>query len=234
MKFFILLILIILIIKYIIKNDEAPKYCTKGDIGEIDVRVELELLDQEKYYSFHDIMIEIDNRTTQIDHIVVSIYGIFVIETKNYNGFIRGNQYNSTWTQYLSKNNKFQFNNPLRQNYGHIKALSQKLNIQEDKFISIIAFGNDAKLDIEAKEKVVNIRELYDTIMDFTTIKFNDISSIESVKNKILSENITSEEKRHDHIVNIQTELQEKEDKINNMICPSCGWKLLERKGKCR
>lgn len=68
------------------------------------------------------MMFGADTHTTQIDHIVVSIHGIFVIETKNYKGWIYGNSNNEYWTQNIY-GNKYSLYNPLLQNKNHIKSL---------------------------------------------------------------------------------------------------------------
>jgi hypothetical protein len=60
----------------------------KGYFGEKSVSFFLSRLDPGKYKVINNIMLKIDGRTSQIDHVVVSNYGIFVIETKNYNGWI--------------------------------------------------------------------------------------------------------------------------------------------------
>ena len=90
--------------------------------GEFWVKRELKKLSDE-YLVINDIMIKTkDGSTHQIDHVVISKYGIFVIETKQYNGYIKGNDYAKRW---LIKNGKKKIyvNNPLHQNYGHIKSL---------------------------------------------------------------------------------------------------------------
>lgn len=56
-----------------------------------------------------------------IDHVVISKYGVFVIETKNYRGWIIGNEKSEYWTQVIYKR-KERLYNPIKQNYGHIKA----------------------------------------------------------------------------------------------------------------
>ena len=76
-----------------------------GKAGEKHVRKELKNLDNTKYKILNDIMIETKNGTCQIDHIVVSKYGIFVIETKQYNGYITGSKYDKKWVRHL-KNKK--------------------------------------------------------------------------------------------------------------------------------
>ena len=66
-------------------------------------------------------MVPSRNGTTQIDHILVSAYGIFVIETKNLKGWIFGSAENATWTQVLA-GKKYPFQNPLKQNYRHTRC----------------------------------------------------------------------------------------------------------------
>ena len=115
-----LLVIPLLLLKALLQN---PK--VKGRIGERAVRSVIgKDLDEETYIEFHDLIIPSRSGTTQIDHIYVSVFGIFVIETKNYTGWIFGNEKQSKWTQVVYKQ-KHYFQNPLRQNYAHIKALSE-------------------------------------------------------------------------------------------------------------
>jgi len=98
-------------------------------------------LPRESYHLLHDITLRLpDGSTTQIDHIVVSRFGIFVIELKNYQGWIFGDPGAPTWTQTFGKNRKYSFQNPLRQNVRHVKALAEVTGIPEDLFLSVIAF----------------------------------------------------------------------------------------------
>lgn len=63
---------------------------------------------------------------TQVDHLVLAPDGIWVIETKNYGGSIFGGEREKSWTQKMGSK-RFRFRNPLRQNYGHIKAIEAAL-----------------------------------------------------------------------------------------------------------
>ena len=74
----------------------------KGRIGETIVSVgALKRLDPKIYRVFNDVVLpRPDGKgTTQIDHVVVSPFGIFVIETKNYGGWIFGDEDSRYWTQ---------------------------------------------------------------------------------------------------------------------------------------
>lgn len=133
------ILIVMLIVVIILKN---PK--VKGAIGEWSVARILKRLDQEKYKVINDIYIpKEDGTTSQVDHIVVSDYGIFVIETKNYKGWIFGDEKNKFWTQTIYKK-KSKFLNPIIQNKGHVKAVKNYLEIDKNLFISIVVFTTQA------------------------------------------------------------------------------------------
>lgn len=208
----------------------------KGDIGELAVAYMLRDLDKEKYKIIHDIKLNNmggSTSTTQIDHIVISTYGIFVIETKAYKGKIYGKEKSPTWTQYLS-NQKNNFMNPIFQNYAHIRAIESILedSYPEMTYYSIIAFSGEANIDsIEVTNaKVCKIKYVSEAIKDLSTeevISGEDIRKIIEVleKNK-------SHQTDFDHTREIKKIKKEKEEKIKANICPKCGGKLVEREGK--
>lgn len=115
----------------------------KGQAGENKVARILQKLPTEKYKIVNDILIKNSHGTTQIDHVVLSEYGVFVIETKNYSGWIYGGEYSEEWTKNVY-GNKYQFRNPLKQNYAHIKALMDILEIKsQDLLIPIDGIAED-------------------------------------------------------------------------------------------
>src|SRR5262249_41596262 len=99
-----------------------------GKRGENFVSRKLSRLDPRRYTTLDDLMLPSNGRTanTQIDHVVVSDFGIFCIETKSYRGWIFGNAQQEYWTQVIYRYRK-KFYNPLRQNYAHIKAVEALL-----------------------------------------------------------------------------------------------------------
>jgi len=102
----------------------------KGVFGEFIVNTSAKLmLDKNEYHFIKNVTLPIENGTTQIDHIIISVYGVFVVETKNMKGWIFGSPNQPMWTQKIYKHsNKFQ--NPLHQNYKHVKALEQLLGLK--------------------------------------------------------------------------------------------------------
>ena len=175
-----------------------PKF--RGFMGEFWLKLELKKLPKNKYKLLNDIMIEDEKGTHQIDHIVLSKYGIFVIEMKNYYGLILGNQYKEKWYQCLGKN-KYAFHNPMYQNYGHVKALSNALNLNEEVFIPIVCFSNQVKLKVTSNKPVVQVDTINRNILKYTeeiiTCDLNELSS------KIENMNILDKIKRKEHVKNI-------------------------------
>ena len=105
------------------------------------------------YRSFHDIMLPTPDGMTQIDHVFVSRFGVFVVETKNMGGWIFGEPNQHRWTQVLPGGRKQQFQNPLRQNHRHVKAVEEALGartLPEGTVRSVVAFVGEAELKIDA------------------------------------------------------------------------------------
>ncbi|MGI9337559.1 MAG: NERD domain-containing protein [Gammaproteobacteria bacterium] len=147
------------------------KSSVKGWLGEKLPQFALWLaLDKEEYPRFHDTIVPDEGgETTQIDHIVVSRYAVFVVETKNMKGWIFGSERDKQWTQSLTGGKKFRFQNPLRQNYRHIKCLSGFLGLPESAFESVVFFVPDeCVFKTEMPENVMN-RGLIKYIKNFQT-----------------------------------------------------------------
>src|SRR6266852_2250765 len=112
----------------------------RGWVGEHAVSALLTAsLNKEIYTSIHNVIIPTADGTAQIDHIVVSRFGIFFVETKNSSGWIFGREWDPKWTQVLFSK-KCRFQNPLRQNYGHTRALAEFLRVDHSIFQSIVFF----------------------------------------------------------------------------------------------
>lgn len=202
----------------------------KGKWGEMEVANILSLLPEDEYKVINDVIIKNNGYTSQIDHIVVSIYGIFVIETKNYTGLITGYENSKNWVQNIY-GNKYRLYNPIKQNKGHILALKNGLYIIEDNFIPIIAFSDNCLLNVKTKTSVIYISQIFDEIKKYTETKF-DKTLIESIVERIKSININSSEIRQQHVDEIENNLQRERDNLQYGICPKCGAMLVLRQGK--
>lgn len=106
-----------------------------GEEGELAVRERLWRLPLDSFIVMNDVWLPLDGGSeTQIDHVVVSTYGIFVIETKNWKGVIYADAKSAVWTKF-NRGHKEKFKNPIRQNYKHLIAIKEKFFRPGDDFV---------------------------------------------------------------------------------------------------
>lgn len=158
------LIVFFFAIAIILKLNQAK---IKGRFGEMKVSSILKSL-PDNYHVFNDVYLQINGMSVQIDHIVISVYGIFVIETKNYTGWIFGTDNSEQWTKNVY-GNKYEFRNPLKQNYAHVKALQCLLGLSKEKFIPAVVFLRGAVLKCNTQGTVIYSSQLKQFILSHTS-----------------------------------------------------------------
>lgn len=121
----------------------------------------------EEYHLLNNVTLRYGQLTTQIDHVLVSQYGIFVIETKGYKGWIFGNANDQKWTQVLYYA-KFRFGNPIIQNAGHVAALRSIFTLDANLFHSIVVFCGQPDFKTELPAHVIHFHHLIPYIRTFT------------------------------------------------------------------
>lgn len=113
----------------------------KGKFGEFKVnRILQKCLGGEQYRLIKNVTLSLEEDTTQVDHILVSVFGVFVIETKNMGGWIFGKPKEEKWTQKFRWKKGDQFQNPRRQNYKHVQAVRTLCNLEENQVHSVVVF----------------------------------------------------------------------------------------------
>ncbi|KPQ00089.1 nuclease-related domain-containing protein [Marinobacter sp. HL-58] len=116
----------------------------KGKFGEFLVNLSARcFLDKSRYHLIKNVTLPTEDGTTQIDHVLVSEFGVFVVETKNMKGWIFGGLHQRFWTQKIYRSNH-KFQNPLHQNYKHVKALQTLLGLGDHQIHSVVAFVGDS------------------------------------------------------------------------------------------
>ena len=209
------------------------KHKIKGFIGERLVANTLRKLPVNEYKVFNNISLKTDRGSSQIDHVVVSKYGIFVMETKRYSGWIHGNEKSQYWTQSIYKKKK-KFRNPIKQNWSHIFALKQSLSFYKDlKYHNIVVFTGNGKLkNITSKTPVVYHRQLIRTIKANSESVVLDDKHLNSIVVKLSQ--LAAEDRgiRKKHIGETKKHVSESRKKIKQLICPRCNGSLIVRKGR--
>ncbi len=193
------------------------------------------MLDKNIYCELNNVTIPTPDGTTQIDHVIVSRYGIFVIEAKNMNGWIFGNEKSAEWTQSFP-GGKFKFQNPLRQNYRHTKCLSDFLCIDHSKLHSVVMFWGDSIFKTPMPENVMD-KGYTSYIKNKSDVVFND-DEVEQIVSAIQTgklartwsthkQHISSLKERHDKQKEQPVEFEKEEP-----TCPKCGRDMINRTAK--
>lgn len=232
------------------KTITKPKISAEriGDLGEYKITIQLDQLPKE-CHSISDLMLPNSKSKTgysQIDHIILSPYAIFVIETKNYAGTIHGDFERPKW----SVNGKFPLMNPFHQNYGHIKSIHTLIpNVEISHFVSIVSFTRRSTFRVNEELRKIQSNELivYDTeLSEFITRKINVLKltmksplftkeQITDMFNLLTKENILDLQIRSKHVENIKASVLREGKKlqtISEAVCSICGDGVSEKVSK--
>lgn len=125
------------------------------------------------YHLMNHVTLRLKDGTTQVDHILVSRFGVFVIETKHYKGWIFADANQANWTQVLF-NSSFQFQNPIFQNFRHVQAVQNLLDfLPPDAIKSLVVFTGEAEFKTDVPEGVIVISKLIDYLREQTEEKLS-------------------------------------------------------------
>lgn len=195
--------------------------------GEAGVARKLESLQRKnkEYRLFNNIILETPDGTTQIDHILISPFGVFVIETKNFKGWIFGDAQQKKWTQSLFgpyySSIKYQFQNPIHQNYKHVKAVQDFLGIDSKFVFNVVVFAGYGEFKTEIPKNVMYLNSLIPYIESHAEIFFN------AEKTNDLSQKLS------DYIehatVNEESHMKNLVQNMMHPICPKCGKPMVLR-----
>lgn len=203
---------------------------TKGRRGEKQVAALLSLLPKDKYKVINNLLLQSGGYSTQIDHVVVSVYGIFVIETKYYKGWIYGGENSEFWTKNVY-GHKYELRNPLWQNKGHIKAITRLLDDPGLAPIhSIVAFSHQARLKVDRCLPVMYWHQVVPYIRRYQEPVLSE-SDVDEVYHTLLSANIEDREAEKQHVKSVKQNKQRRDIAVASGRCPRCGGELILRKG---
>ena len=111
-----------------------------------------------------------NGETSEIDVIFITKKGIFVFESKNYSGWIFGDEKNRYWTAMLPNKQKNKFYNPIMQNRTHLKWMGKFVGETVPLF-SIVVFSERCelkKVTVESGDvRVIKRDRVYATVRDY-------------------------------------------------------------------
>ena len=183
------------------------------------------------YTRLSDLTLPTPDGTTQIDLVIVSRFGVFVIEVKNMSGWIFGSEEQHQWTQVFRNGEKFRFQNPLRQNYRHVKAVQETLRavrVRADTIHSVIAFIGDATLKTYLPENVTVGLGFSGYVKGFQTPVLTD-TQVHAACEALTSARLERTGRtRREHIDHLRT----RADPTAERKCPRCGKQMVLRKNR--
>ncbi|MCX5828637.1 MAG: NERD domain-containing protein [Deltaproteobacteria bacterium] len=201
----------------------------KGVMGEFIVNVFARiLLDKHVYHLIKNVTLPTEDGTTQIDHIIVSKYGIFVVETKNMKGWIFGSPNQKTWTQKIYKHSN-NFQNPLHQNYKHVKTLESLLELTDQQVHPLVVFVGDSTFKTEMPENVTYGSGYVRYIKSKRQLVLSE-AEVDAILNKISAGMLTRSFKTNREYVKHVNHIVSEKKKENT--CPKCGSPMVLREAK--
>lgn len=220
---------------------------TIEDSGKFGEYLTFKKLEQIKTYNklLVNVYVPIGNdKYSEVDLIMICETGIYVFESKNYSGWIFGDEKNSHWTQSLSYQNKYRFYNPIWQNKGHISALKSFIKTNEDRlFKSYIVFSERSELiDVvfnSNKTKIIHRYDLLETVEKDIEESQQVLSrgEIDRIHQALKPYSNVSKELKASHIARLKQDSyicsKAQTKNINKeYTCPRCGSELVLRVAK--
>ena len=246
MEVLLLVVICFFIVCFIIYKWRLNYSHYKGKVGESRVHDILMHLPDD-YIILDNVVLFTTNGTTQIDHIVVSKYGVFTIETKNYRGEIYGRDNQEEWTQIIVTNVRYRRNpfkvytyvtknkmyNPVKQSIGHSYVIKDKLKSWKHlPVVPIVCFIGDADIsNVRSSLHIVDSRYLLSVFDNYKTTYLQD-EEVKEIAQLLSDYNMRNEVSMKSHINNIAISKKIKANNIKTGICPKCGGTLVKRQGK--
>ena len=153
-----------------------------------------------------------DGTSTEVDVVLLHSTGIFVIESKNYSGWIYGSEKSKTWTQTLrggsGRVKKEHFYNPIMQNRTHIKYIKNIVGNNVPVY-SLIAFSQRCTLKeitVESPDvEVINRQHIFNTVKKMGNASIQALSKmdIERIYEMLYPYTQVTENEKLQHIDNV-------------------------------
>ena len=180
---------------------------------------------------FRNVYVPNKGKTSEIDLLMVHEKGLFVFESKNYNGLISGSMDAMNWVHIHPNRKKYLFYNPVRQNRTHIRALSRYLDIPERFFLSYIVFSDRCALErVPDNTRSVVIaqtgqlaEQLEDTLSALPPLY--GAEELREIADRLEPLTDVDADAKAKHIADIR-------DAQESTTCPFCGSELVMRRGK--
>ncbi|HMP83952.1 MAG TPA: nuclease-related domain-containing protein [Verrucomicrobiota bacterium] len=168
-----LLVMVALLVGFITGIVAGRQFLIRASLGEAIVANTIVAHFSRPHVLLNNVTLPTKDGTTQVDHILIADTGIFVIETKHYQGWIYGAPNEAQWTQVIYKK-KSRFQNPIRQNFGHLKSIQSLFNLPDNHFIPLVVFTGNAEFKTDLGPSVLKISELIPFLTQSRPVVFDE------------------------------------------------------------
>lgn len=216
--FILPLILLMFIIEKRIK-EESGRVKTRaemlGDIGESRVSNFLKI-HYNKGFLINNVLLKNDKYTSQIDHVFITFNrDIYIIETKNRSGLIKGKLNEKNWVSFVGKK-KYLLYNPIKQNEKHLRVIDKLLksnNIENYNLKNIVVFTKDnSKIVINEENDIVYNLKDFENLIEKIYIK-GEKDNIDDIIYVIQSNNLSDNREVLEKHINMVEEIALKNKK---------------------
>ncbi|RIJ64838.1 NERD domain-containing protein [Rummeliibacillus sp. TYF005] len=220
MIFIITTILILLFISYVSFEKSYYKQITNASFWKVrfntglygEYRIVNEL---QKIPGIHKTLVNLyipkakGEGLTEIDILFIHENGLYVIESKNYSGWIYGREKDYKWTQVFKNGKKFKFYNPVKQNRTHVNALQKLLsNLPTDIFSSLIIFSDRCTLkSIEVTSQNVQVMKRKNLLSRCKNSTSSYSLPVYTIYTKLQKYTNVSDQVKNEHIERINEKL---------------------------
>lgn len=213
----VLIIIGIFVLSFVLKSSSY-----KGKVGERKVSNKLsKLIDEDSgCIAFHNITLRTPDGSTQIDHVLLSQCGIFIVETKNMKGWIFGGDRQKKWTQVIFKK-KTTFQNPIHQNYKHVKAIQNLLSVKKNVIYNVVVFVGDVKFKTKMPANVLKTKKLVPYIKSHSQQVFDrgELEHFRHLIDSVMSGKLVTDKQHRKNV----------KQSRKNPLCPICGTAMILR-----
>lgn len=219
------LLLAVVLLAALGRRQRSPE--EKGRRGEALVSAQLRSAFNAAHFdALSDLTLPTSYGTTQIDHVIVAPTGVFVIETKNMSGWIFGGSEQAKWTQ-STRRNKHQFQNPLRQNYKHVKAVQHALGLPAEHIHNVVVFVGTAEPKTLMPPNVLWGTDALTRYVGHSREVIFDLGDVQAMKSKLRAAALAdTAATRTAHIAERKAVAAQRQDPNR---CPKCGAGLVTR-----
>ncbi len=173
--------LLLLVLGFVIQGDAKDRIpaLEAGVQGEEKVASYLNELSDE-YLILNNVSIQAKGKQTEIDSLVVSRYGVWVIETKNYSGYLTGSANAKKWQRERISQygviRQDEVNNPLGQMHRQIWILKEvlKANYVYTHIHGLVILPSAQQVCVDSDEVVLDKEDLLEEIESERRVNLSD------------------------------------------------------------